>query len=194
MIKFKKHGTLLAILLFISGCNTCISNKKSETILNREKALVVFATKTQSMISIYDDYPFLVIPEWENAVDENDTVPKKGETLNRFWGKNNNLQAYIINPGTYQLATLTYYPNRILGADKPDTSNSTTYFVQNPISFTVHAGEVIYLGQIEFIFEEGEKLTYDVIDNYDLAYKHSHTMFPQLKHRLRRKLISLPSS
>ncbi|HJD60263.1 MAG TPA: hypothetical protein LFW20_06450 [Rickettsia endosymbiont of Omalisus fontisbellaquei] len=169
--------TIISFLLL--SCKSYVVPKEaSDAVLNNEKALIVFTAIVEGQHS--------AVTIWKNLnndvyipTDVNDIVTKG------LWSEV--LYTYIIPPGDYTLTTIMSYAIHAEFANLTESTSKVA--VNNLMSFSIAKGEVIYLGNITFNYENN-KVTYKVIDQFEKIQKEAQEIFPQLSYRLKKRIIT----
>ncbi len=192
MINFKSNIVLILLAFAVSGCATCkpIPDQINNAILNNEKALVVVSARTNYPEGTKDMHAS-TCTVWENINKENDFIPQSSSSVFCQGLQKSVLCAYAVNPGKYKLTTIV--SRRLHSTTLNAAWIIQSLYVDNLMDFEVSSGEVIYLGDIIFN-NNGNEITYEVLDKFDSAYEESKAMFPKLLPKMKKRIILNPSS
>ncbi len=175
----KRFIGVLFIALTLVSCETIrIPPEQINTVLNNEKALVLFTSKISAPKFRANKYHAYTV--WEGA--NNEQIPSRNKHIQVFGDYI--LRSAIVNPGTYDLKSITFWP------DVMKKNIYQSFIIKDLMQFTLGAGEVVYLGDIMFIYD-GMEITYKVTNERFLnIMKYYKKMYPKISDRVQKRLIS----
>lgn len=191
----KIGNAFLVILTFIlSGCAShMVPQEKINSVLDNQTALVICSSKISALKSsnkgILDSDYHVSHTVWKNN-NNKDFFPSKdlGVYSQALW--DDVLVYSIVNPGKYNLAYIIFsrFQPHLIGKDEYITE---TIAIDHLAEFSIKGGEVLYLGDITFNYNE-ESINYKSQDKLDQFRKNVETTIPTLLFRLEKRILSNP--
>ncbi|HJD60262.1 MAG TPA: hypothetical protein LFW20_06445 [Rickettsia endosymbiont of Omalisus fontisbellaquei] len=192
--------TTIILVLALTGCafkdQNRIDNDKINEVRRGNKAIILIQTTPIVFSNKFLTAAKRVELSWLNPINNSKPIVTKNYYSvyippDIFLYNYHNMEVYIVSPGKYSLSQVKYF--------KSDAIYYTLRPGRETASFSVNAGEVLYIGNltinvrdnIDNIAFYSLKNAITIEDNYNIAVDFLNKNYPDLLTKLQKKLITL---